>query len=187
MKVILQDVRLAFPTIWKPEQFNGTGDPKFNCAFLFPPDHPARKLLSDAIRAVAAEKWKDDAPGYLKALAADNKLCLVNGDRKAEYDGYPGNYYCNASNKARPSIKNRDKTPLVEADGKPYGGCYVNGIVEVWAQANAFGKRVNASLMGIQFVRDGDAFSGSGVAQEDDFEQLEVGAKAGGMDDDIDF
>lgn len=178
VKVILKNVRLAFPVIWKPEQVNGQGDAKFTCAFLFPPDHAARKLMSDAIRQAATEKWTDKADGVLKSLIADLKICLQNGDRK-EHEGYPGNYFVNSTNKARPPIRDRDgKSALVEADGRPYGGCYVNGIVDVWAQDNQFGKRVNASLMGLQFVGDGDAFSGGKTAADDDFESLEEGAQA---------
>lgn len=184
VKVILKNVRLAFATIWNPEQVNGQGDPKFNCAFLFPPDHPARKLMSDAIKQAAKEKWGERADEHLKKCVADFKICLQDGNRKSEYEGYPDNYFVNASNKARPPIRDRDgKTVLVEADGRPYSGCYVNGIVDVWAQDNKFGKRVNASLMGLQFVGDGDAFSGGGVAAEDDFEQLDAGSKAGSLDE----
>lgn len=178
VKVILKNVRLAFPQIWKPEQVNGQGDAKFNCTFLFPPDHPARKLVSDAIRQAATEKWAAKADENLKKCVADLKVCLQNGDRK-EHEGYPGNFFVNANNKARPPIRDRDgKTVLVEADGRPYGGCYVNGIIDVWAQDNQFGKRVNASLMGLQFVGDGDAFSGGKTAADEDFESLEEGADA---------
>lgn len=180
VKVILKNVRLAFPCIWKAEQVQGQGDPKFNCAFLFPGDHPARKLMSDAIRQAAAEfpKWHGKHEENLKKCVADLKVCLQDGNRK-EHEGYPGNFFVNASNKARPTIKDRDgKSILVEADGRPYGGCYVNGIVDVWVQDNQFGKRINASLMGLQFVGDGDAFSGGRTAADEDFESLEEGAQA---------
>lgn len=43
---------------------------------------------------------------------------------------------------------------------------------------NNFGKRINASLGGVQFYRDGDAFAGGGVASEDDFDDVSEGADA---------
>lgn len=181
IKVIMKNVRLAFAdAIWTAQQVNGQGDFKFNCAFLFPGDHPARKLVSDAIRQAANEfpKWAGKADENLKKCVADLKVCLQDGNRK-DYEGYAGNYFVNASNKARPPIRDRDgKSVLVEADGRPYSGCFVNGIVDIWVQDNAFGKRVNASLMGLQFVGDGDAFSGGKTAADDDFESLEEGAQA---------
>ncbi|MDC5277565.1 DUF2815 family protein, partial [Acinetobacter baumannii] len=64
------------------------------------------------------------------------------------------------------------KTPLVQADGRPYAGCYVNAAIELWCQDNNYGKRINASLRGVQFLKDGEAFAGGGVASEDDFEDL---------------
>ena len=67
-----------------------------------------------------------------------------------------------------------DKTPLVAENGKPYSGCFVNASLELWAQDNNYGKRVNATLMGVQFYKDGDSFSGGGVASEDDFDDLSI-------------
>jgi len=46
----------------------------------------------------------------------------------------------------------------MEENGKPYAGCYVNMSIRLWAQDNQFGKRVNAQLRAVQFVKDGEAF-----------------------------
>ena len=68
---------------------------------------------------------------------------------------------------------------LTEADGLVYSGCYVNARVELWVQDNANGKRINAKLLGIQFVRDGDAFgAGSAPAKPTDFSDLGDGDPA---------
>jgi len=73
-------------------------------------------------------------------------------------------------------VVDRDRTPLVAADGKPYAGCYVTAIVELWPQDNQYGRRINATLSGVQFERDGDAFGGSAPASADDFDDLSSGA-----------
>jgi hypothetical protein len=74
-------------------------------------------------------------------------------------------------------VVDRDRTPLTASDGKPYAGCFVNAVVELWAQDNQYGKRINASLGGVQFAADGDAFGGGGVRTEaDDFDDLSVDA-----------
>ena len=54
----------------------------------------------------------------------------------------------------------------------------MNVSLELWAQDNNYGKRVNATLMGVQFFRDGDAFAGGGVASEEDFDDVSSGATA---------
>ena len=171
-KVQLKDVRLTFPQLFDAKQVNGQGDPKFSGAFLIPKNHPQIAELKAAISTAATEKWAAKAGEVLKQLAAGDKLCLHDGDAKSDYDGYAGNFFINASNKIRPLVIGPDRAPLTSADGKPYSGCYVNVILEIWPQDNQFGKRVNASLLGVQFIRDGERLAGGGVAAADDFEAI---------------
>jgi hypothetical protein len=70
------------------------------------------------------------------------------------------------------------KQPLSVGSGKPYAGCYVNASVEVWVQDNQWGKRVNCTLRGVQFLRDGDAFGGGAPASADEFDTVTEGADA---------
>lgn len=173
MQVVLKDVRLAFPNIWEPKQYNGTGEPACNANFII---EKANKAALDAalnaIKQVAAEKWGAKAVEMLKTLKAKGDLCLHDGAEKSEYDGFADAYFVSARNKARPIVVNRDRSPLTQADGKPYAGCYVNASIDIWAQENAFGKRINAKLLAVQFCRDGDAFGGGAVGSADDFDDL---------------
>lgn len=171
-KVQLKDVRLTFPQLFEAKQVNGQGEPKFSAAFLFPPNHPQKAEVEKAIVEAATAKWAGKAGEVLKQLKAADKLAVHDGDGKSDYDGYAGHLFINASNKIRPLILDGNRAPLTAADGKPYSGCYVNAIVEFWAQDNNFGKRVNASLLGVQFLRDGERLSGGGVAAADDFEAI---------------
>lgn len=172
MKVRLTNVRLTFPQLFEPKVVNGQGDPKFSAAFLIPRDHPQLPEIQKAIIDAATEKWGAKASETLKALKASDKLAVHDGDNKSDYDGYAGNLFVNASNKIRPLVIGPDREPLVAADGKPYSGCYVTAIVEFWSQDNQFGKRVNASLLGVQFVKDGERLAGGGIAAADDFEPI---------------
>jgi len=110
-----------------------------------------------------------------KGIPAGLKTPLRDGGEKSHIDGYGEDVmFINANNKARPEIRDRDgRTPLAEEDGRPYAGCYVHAILQLWAQDNKWGKRINASLLGIQFAGDGDAFSGGAKADDDDFEDLD--------------
>jgi hypothetical protein len=175
MKLALKNVRLAFPQIFKAGSFAGGGDPAFSAAFIFPEDHPAKKQVEDACIAIAKEKWGAKWEAVYKTIKTADKLAIHNGDTKAEYEGYEGNFFVNSRNKVRPTIRDTDgRTELTEADGRPYGGCYVVAHIELYAQDNDYGKRINASLRGIQFYRDGDAFAGGGVAGDEEFEPLDV-------------
>lgn len=174
MKVKLQNVRLAFPRLFKAEQVNGEGDPQFSATFILPKNHPNVKDIENAILQVAKEKWADKADVVLKKINAELKTCLKDGDLKADLDGFAGNYFINASNKTRPYVINRDKTQLNPDDGVIYAGCYVYAVIDIWAMDNKFGKRICASLSGVQFYKDGDAFTGGGIASDDDFDDLSV-------------
>lgn len=174
----LKNVRLAFPALFEPKAVNAGDTPKFGASLLLAKNDPQVKAIEAAIEAEAKLKWGAKAPDMLKQLRAGDKTALHNGDAKAAYSGFADNMYVSANNTVRPLVLNTDKTPLTQADGKPYAGCYVNVVLELWAQDNAYGKRVNATLMGVQFQRDGDAFTGGGAASSDDFDDVTEGSDA---------
>lgn len=178
MKLKLENVRLAFPTLFEAKTVNGEGKPAFSASFLIVPDDPQIKALNQAIEQVAKEKWGAKADAILKQMRAQDKVALHDGDLKSNYDGFPGNFYVSARTATRPLVIDKDKSPLTEQDGKPYAGCYVNASIELWPQDNNYGKRVNASLRGVQFLRDGDAFAGGAPADESEFDDITDGAAA---------
>lgn len=173
MKVNLVNVRLAFPQLFEAKAGNNNdGEPAHSASFIMPTDHPAVKAMRDAIDEVGKAKWGPKWATVKKELEAKDKTALHDGDSKSSYAGFEGNMYVAARNKIRPTVIDRDKTPLTASDGRPYAGCYVNASIELWAQDNSYGKRVNASLRGVQFAKDGEAFSGGGVADADEFDDL---------------
>ena len=177
MKIMLTNVRLAFPTLFEAKTVNGEGKPAFSASFLIDPADPQVKAINAAIEQVAKEKWGAKADAVLKQLRATDKVALHDGDLKSNYDGFAGNLYVSARSAVRPTVIDPARNPLTEQDGKPYAGCYVNVSIDLYAQDNSFGKRINASLRGVQFVRDGDAFGGGGSASADEFDVVE-GAEA---------
>ena len=173
MRFMLRDVRLAFPNLWKASAPKGGGEPAFSASFLMPPNHKQLPELEKVFAAVAKEKWGVKADAILKAMKAADKVCLHDGDAKSEYEGFEGNKYVSTRSKTRPGVFDGQRQDLTEADGKPYSGCYVNAQIEIWAQDNDFGKRINAQLRGVQFLRDGDAFAGgSSAAAADEFDEI---------------
>ncbi len=178
MKIKLQNVRLAFPDIFEAKTVNGEGDPAFSATFLMAPDHPAIEKIRAAFEKLGKEKWGARWATVKKEIETKDRLALHDGDTKADYAGFEGNMYISARNRTRPLVIDRDKSPLTMADGKPYAGCYVHASIELWCQDNNYGRRINASLRGIQFYKDGDAFSGGGAASEDEFEDIEDGSDA---------
>jgi hypothetical protein len=200
-EVKLKNVRLSFAHLFEPQEgkvddVTGVkGEPKFNCSFLFSKtDADGKANLANVKRAadeVKADKWGKNPP-KLKP----EKICLRDGDQE-DYDGYEDSYYVSSSNAKQPVLIDRKKDSkgkwirLVNAEGKPipgaagllYSGCYVNAVVRLWAQDNKHGKRINASLEAVQFLKHGDAFGAKQVDAEDAFDDDDTS----GFDDDADI
>lgn len=181
MKVVLENVRLAFshPGLFVASSVEGEGQPKFSCSLILTPTHKGIKQMKDAALAVAQEKWGAKAAQMIAAMTAQDKHPLHNGDSKANYDGFPGNFFVSCRSVKKPLVIDRDRTPLDQSSPILYSGAYVNAIIDLWPQDNKFGKRVNAQVQGIQYFGRGDAFSGGGVvASQDEFADLGVEEEA---------
>ena len=173
MRLVIRDARAAFLDVHKARAFQDQ-EPSFGGKFIIEKGGDEHKKALKVIKEVAEEKWKDKADEILKSLFSKGKVCLHKGEENAEYDGFDDTVvFINARNSVKPKVKDKDPTKdLQEKDGKPYSGCYVLVILEVWAQDNQYGKRINAKLMGVQFMRDGDAFSGAAPVGDDEFDDL---------------
>lgn len=175
-KVVLRDVRLSFPDLWEAVQYQGQGPFNYRASFLMDPNSDSKKKIDAAIKEVAAEKWGAKAGAILPGILANpQKCCFIDGDLK-EYNGYAGNWALTATrgqDAGRPRIVDRNpKVDLLASDGKIYAGCYVNATVELWAQDNSFGKAIRATLVNVQYVKDGQSFGGATPASVDDLDDL---------------
>jgi Protein of unknown function (DUF2815) len=178
-------IRLSFPQLWQavkvrnPDGSEGDGKAQYSCNVLIHPDDPQIAAIRKIFEEEAKSQWGDKASLVLAELNAKDRTCLHNGDFKSDYDGYPGHWYLTCRSPTAPLVLGRLKEPLREADGRPYGGCYVNLSVDIYAQDNRqWGKRINARFRGIQFVEDGEAFAGGPPADPEEFDNLETGEAA---------
>lgn len=191
MRTNLKNVRLSFPVLWTPEPFE-EGDKKlrYSATFLIEPGSEADQAVQAAIRSAAIEAWGAKANEMLESFKGNSqKFCYLDGSTKS-YDGYQGKLYLSAhrsSTDGAPSVFGPDIDPatrklrlLKEADGLPYAGCYVNALVEIYAQTKKY-PGVRCGLIGVQFARHGDAFSGAGRAADSDFAPLDDGIGAGAL------
>lgn len=177
MELILKNVRLSFPSIFKMTSI-GDGEPAYGAKFIIEPGSPEAKALKEAVEAVAKEKWKDKAADILKTLREDKKVAYVEGPYKNKdgqpYDGYEGMYHLSArSSDIKPTVKDKRNQTVGEGEaGAPYNGCYVHAAVDVWPQDNKWGRRINCKLLGVMFAKDGTPFSGGAPANDSTFADL---------------
>lgn len=194
MKFYIKGARLSYTkTLFTAERAKGQtdGTPKFSVACIIEPgtlgfagdanpESPSgqakgykygdfKNELSKAIVEAANGKWGAKAMEVLGQLKAQNRLPLHDGAEKGSTPGYAGNFYLNASNEIRPQVRHKNGAQLQQSDGVIYSGCYADVVVDIWAMDNQWGKRVNASLLGVVFDRDGEKLAGGSTASEDDF------------------
>jgi len=164
-KFKISDVRVSFPSVFKKAEYNGQ-ETKYECSFLLHKEKHAAEIaqIKEAIDECAKDAKIKTPPAHL--------VCLRDGD-EMDYDGTDGHMVLKCSSNRRPTVVDRDRTPLTEEDGVLYAGCYVNAIVGVWAQNNKYGKRVNGNLFGIQFAKDGESFGAGATDVSDEFDDLE--------------
>ena len=180
-QIMLTGVRLSFPALFEPEEFKPGDEPKYKATFLIQKGSPQVERVEAAILAVLREKFPKAGEAEKKIAAIrnnPNKFNWQDGDSK-EYDGYAGMMALSAKSKVgqRPTVIDGNKTPLTAKDGKPYAGCYVNASVAFFTYDSS-GLGVSASIRGVQFLRDGDAFAAGRPADSDEFEEVTEGADA---------
>lgn len=188
-QVILNEVRLSFPDLFekaKPSVNKKTGEViagKFKANFLMVKGSPSTKENQAKIKAAMIEaktsKW---GPESKWPKIKPERLCLRDGDLE-DYDGYENSLYLAANNDDMPVLVDRQKDAegkwlvLTKENGgakKLYGGAFVRAIVRIWAQDHPeYGKRMNASLESVQFLRHGEAFGNRApVDPNDAFDDL---------------
>jgi len=196
MKVRLQNVRLSYPALFKPDQYKPGDKPRFKADLLLTPGsqaavgdgdfEEAQKAVHKAFVASAKETWGEKASEMWKALKAQNKMAFRDGDLKTGNDAetYNGLWYLasrTAENKP-PKIYAASGKQLTADDGTIYGGCFVHAVVDVWAQNDA-NKQINCRLLAVKFYKDGDAFGGGARADESDFDGMMSDAGSSGFED----
>lgn len=173
--IILQNVRLNFPDLYKARQFKGEGKARFSASFLIEQGSENDKKVQKTIKAAILEKLGDQKKAgafFAKYWGQGGKCSYMSGDA-SEYDGYEGMMVLAAhrnEDKGAPKVVDRQKQPLTAESGKPYGGCYVNAKVDIWIQVDGY-PGIRCGLLVVQFVKDGEPFSGS-VPNADDMPDL---------------
>jgi hypothetical protein len=196
--------RQSFLRLDKPKAFEEGQDPRWEGTTLLDPAsqkglESIKLLIKTAaalgkeaygtvpleLRKIAAQFIPGQAPVDPKAKEDGIEIAFYSGDKK-EYDGYAGMFVVPAHNsKMKPAVANRRGVSVdVGEEQYPYPGCYGLTSITLWAMDNKYGKRIGVNLRGVQFDKDGEAFSQGDIAPEEEFEALE---DAGGASEEEDI
>ena len=180
-RIMLKNVVLAFPALAEPQAF-GEGEPAYGAKFPIDPNSEQQKAIEAAMLAEAKETWKDKADSVLKMLAEDNKLAFVKKVYRSKktgeaYQGFDGKHYLSDRNaKTQPTVFNQygeEVSGKGDIERQAFSGAVVNASIEIWAQDNKWGRRINCSLRGVMLTGEGENFGGgSAPASADEFASL---------------
>ena len=159
----ISGVRFSYPHLKKPYKGDGdTGEAKFGVVGLMP--KKTHRAAKDLVKERIEELLKENK---VKSLASDKKF-LRDGDQsgKAEHEGH---YTVSARESRRPPLRNRDNSVVEpeDADEVFQPGYWGDILIRPWYQNNKFGKRVNAGLSSIQFVKKDEVFGEGRLSDED--------------------
>lgn len=197
-EIKLKNVILSFADLFEPADDrtdDKTGElikGQYKCNGLMRKGTPQTEENTAKIKAAGRQvkiaKWGPVEKDWPKLKP--EKVCLRDGDLE-NWDGYADHVYISANSQDQPLLLDRVKdekgkwVELTKANGglkKLYAGAEVNMIVRVWVQDNKHGKRLNAEIKAVQFVKHGTPFSGrTAVDPEAAFDDDDVG------EDDLDM
>lgn len=172
----------SYPHVDEPWAKNEKDKPKFSITGLGDKEThaEAKKFCVEIIDELLAEK-------KMGKIGAEHKF-IRNGDDSGK-DENEGRWIIKASENAnrRPPVRDQrgnliDQKKIADTI---YPGCIVNILIRPWAQNNEHGKKINANLIGVQFVRDGERLGEAPIDDEDAWDEIPVADDEFGDDDDL--
>lgn len=136
---------------------------------------------------------KDLCVRRINELLVENKVKALPADKKFIKDGdlsdkpeYEGMWVVSSRAYEQPTLID-PATNVVPSGRKArdlfYGGAYGSLLLRPWFQSHKqYGKRVNASLSGVQFLKHGDPFGEGRLSEEAIAGGFDAGEDAGGWD-----
>ena len=181
--VVLKMVRLGFPSLFTPKSATEDGVPKFSVQAIMDPATAQGKAniaaLEKAFKVAAKKQWAEKADKVVKGLDA-KRQGVKDGDTNTNSEGdtwagFADMMYVTASNRKRPQVLNRDKTPITETDNVVYGGCWADVVVSIWATADKKlgGNGLFATLELVRFRKDGEPFGAASLDADDYLDDLD--------------
>lgn len=164
----IDNVRASYPHVGRSWAGEDDQEKKFSIVGLLD------KKTHEAAKSLCVKR--------ITELLKENKVEKIASDKKFIKDGdlsdkeeNEGMYTVSARESRRPAVRDKENNLITDADEIEeliYGGCFVSILIRPWFQNHKkFGKRVNAGLVAVRFMRDGEAF-GEGRIQDEDIDDM---------------
>tara|TARA_Y100000996_G_scaffold92836_1_gene65615 strand:+ start:2007 stop:2639 length:633 start_codon:yes stop_codon:yes gene_type:complete len=176
--VTLNNVRFNWLTVLEPSAFK-PGDPlRYRAEVLIEPDSEADKVLMDAIKSAAEEKWPGKSDGHVKSAQINRKVCRKLGTEmppNKDTGELPSHYQdavvlstgrsFDRDGSLRVFCRRKSTGKLVEIDKdttidddlvRPVPGNFGKVLVTIWGWEHSGAPQLNCTLESIAFTVEGD-------------------------------
>lgn len=174
IKVLTPKFRVSFPNVFTPKAIQEGQEPFYSVQMLFPKefdneaDAEQFKQMRRAVQKAIVNKWGKDKAKW----PANMRLPFRDGTEKEGFDGYgPDVIFVNAKSKMKPGIVDQRRKDIENEDDF-YAGCYARATLTTYAYNKMGNIGVAFGLQNLQFMADGEPFSGRTKAS-DDFDVVE--------------
>jgi hypothetical protein len=192
---ILSTHRIMFPHLDVPHKFEGDDDdesnePKFDCTWLIPVNHPDAAALMGAMQQIHAAEALSKFKGmpFSEIGMPDGIWCpLRSGDQYADkmvargkdatlYEAYRGHYFIKATSGADKPITVFQQLPgqgrieVIDIKKELYGGCYARGVLKIIAWANKGKYGFSCFINSVLKTQEGPRLGGGNSANVADYD-----------------
>jgi hypothetical protein len=172
--ILLNNVRISYPHIFEPWGKNPTDKKKYSARFLL-----SKATHTPDIKALLDHSKKMETEEFKKVVGGAHRF-IRNGDESGKPEE-AGHWTVSASEDTAPRVIDGHKKDVDPKSKLIYPGCVVNALIRPWPQNNQWGTKINANLLAVQFVKDGDRLGNGpntpdiddvfGEVASDDFEE----------------
>lgn len=168
-------VRFSFVNLFEGKVNEQSGKKEYSMCILIPKTDTATiNAIKSAVEE--AKKLKPEAVFGKKANGErfeypNLKICLRDGDtERPDREEFSGHYFLNCKTRIQPKVVDANRCEILDPE-QVYSGCYgrVNITLYAYITQDKSNRGVSAQLNCVQFLSDGERFTGSGVSVEDAF------------------
>ena len=157
--IVTPTFRASYPSVFKPQLNKLSGKQEFSLEALFEVGTDLTAMKKAAENA-CVNKWGTDKkawPKNLKSPFRDQKEKEKEG--KLPDGCTAGAVFMRLKSTKRPGLVDQNKVEIME-ESQFYAGCFARAHVSAFAYSQAGNNGVSFGLNHVQFVKDGDPFSG---------------------------
>jgi hypothetical protein len=174
IKCLTPKFRVSFPNVFVPKAIQEGQEPFYSIQMLFPKtfdndvDKEAFLNMKRAVQKAIVNKWGSDKAKWPQNM----RLPFRDGTEKEGWEGYGSEViFVNAKSKMKPGIVDQRRKDIDNSEDF-YAGCYARATLTTYAYSKMGNVGVAFGLQNLQFMKDGEPFSGK-VKASDDFEVVE--------------